>query len=190
MGVPVAEDLSHPPEVGKRYLVRVVRVAGQTWFARIGTWVSVYGSVHSDPEIGRGASYPHYHLFIPFLPEKTVRIAKLHERDSFYLLNPGASLFAQPLYPKGDVGRSNWFDAERMAILKCKRAWPEFPTFRLPGAAKDLARYAVPLRDCWRCPHRGFNLRLVSPDANGVITCPGHGLRWHAASGLPVVGDQ
>lgn len=33
------------------------------------------------------------------------------------------------------------------------------------------------------CPHRGAPLCGITPDADGIITCPAHGLRWDAATG-------
>jgi nitrite reductase/ring-hydroxylating ferredoxin subunit len=39
----------------------------------------------------------------------------------------------------------------------------------------------------WICPHKGIALGSV-PAVDGVITCPGHGLRICAASG-EVLGD-
>jgi hypothetical protein len=36
-----------------------------------------------------------------------------------------------------------------------------------------------------RCPHQGAPLASVHADAYGIVTCPLHGLRWHADTGLP-----
>lgn len=29
-----------------------------------------------------------------------------------------------------------------------------------------------------KCPHRGYDISQVSPDKNGIITCPLHGLKF------------
>lgn len=48
-----------------------------------------------------------------------------------------------------------------------------------------LAKFRRRLDACRRCPHRGFDLRQVPQDESGVITCPGHGLRFRADTGEP-----
>ena len=35
------------------------------------------------------------------------------------------------------------------------------------------------------CPHRGAPLGSLVPDKHGIVTCPLHGLRWCASTGLP-----
>ena len=40
------------------------------------------------------------------------------------------------------------------------------------------------------CPHRGADLSTFTPDADGCITCPLHGLKWHVETGKLVRRDM
>lgn len=70
---------------------------------------------------------------------------------------------------------------------KYRRPWPGCPGqdklrqklyFEYRDARLDLATMA--------CPHRGVDLSGIEPDDQGVIHCPGHGLRFCARSGQSI----
>lgn len=169
MSLQIAEHLSRPPEVGRRYLVKVVKAG--IGFSRRGLWWPVHGPEHTDLEIGGAGFYRHYHLFIPFLTDYQV--------DGLLYGQYGSVAI-------GEGSFRNSFVEEKWMARTCARLWPSFPWKETEQMRTAIAAYHKPLHpSCRTCPHRGINLALVPPDAEGRITCPGHGLRWHAATGEP-----
>lgn len=179
------DDLTSPPVVGRTYLARCVFVPERIGASRRGLWWPVHGAAHTDAEIGTPGK--HYHLAMPLLG--------VHQAESLAEHDPmGIDLawgYAMPVFVAGTSTASgetvgNAFTAERVFPRRCRRPWPEYPAVAAQAITATLERlYPQALPSSMRCPHRGINLAAV-PARDGVITCPGHGLSWCAATGLPV----
>lgn len=63
--------------------------------------------------------------------------------------------------------------------FRCVRSLPPYPVHLAAQWMERLeARYVGARLDaCGRCPHRGFPM-IAAPDADGIRTCVGHGLRF------------
>lgn len=184
MTLPVAEDLPHPPEVGRYYQVKVVYVQRTIGYepSLSRMWWPVHGAAHSDAEIEGAGVHRHYHLFVPFLSDH--QLDGLRSGDGCGAEYGLVAIHANP----STEHIANTFSDEKWVRRRCRRSWTAYP-YEVTGAARVRARIAYahkPLpKDCMVCPHRGMNLAMVPPDAQGVVTCPGHGLRWHLATGAP-----
>lgn len=71
--------------------------------------------------------------------------------------------------------------------MKCVREFPTYPLKLLSGPRGWLPKLEAAYADCklkpgMVCPHRGIPLADV-PAVDGIVTCPGHGLRWNVATG-------
>jgi hypothetical protein len=175
-----AEELSHPPVSGKRYLVKLVYVPRTIGWARDRLWWPVHGPAHTDVEIGGGGAYRHYHLFIPFLTD-----AQLDGVSAHALWGQEYGMLA--VEARANTGHAdNAFTAEKWGPKVCRREWTPYPYEATANMRAAIAYSHKPLHPgCKVCPHRGMNLAMVPADASGVVTCPGHGLRWHLATGAP-----
>lgn len=177
------EDLTTPPVVGTRYDVPGVVIpkdwprTGEEGRAARGRflpgWWPTLGPEHEDREI---LEFPPWHIhidprFVPnsrFKPELLISPLNLSrtERDPY-----------PPL-------------THERRIVRCCRTmpgWPwnaPIPYFKGHTMWKRLEdEYAgARLKSCKVCPHRGIPLSSMEPQ-DGVLTCPGHGLRWDAQTG-------
>lgn len=195
----MAEDLDHPPEVGRFYLVRCVLV--RHYGCLSDSWIPILGSLHIDQELSDVAAKPHYHVFVPFLAHSIMRAFGAYG-DSRYRQAVGAGAiyaravhteaeFVSTVNPRNPLGTNTFRpDSECTRRVKCKREWPAFPELFVAVTAPRLARHNCPLKPSMICPHRGMNLKLVKPDERGIITCPGHGLQWWVATGDPVIQEK
>lgn len=181
--VPLLSDLREPPVVGHRYLVPVVR--NWTYHGRMGTW-PVLGSLHDDRDFFEFQER-HYHVDQRFLTEAQcrhlqvemgrgdlgVRLAMLggHDIEAFMNEWPLSSN-----YVKHRKGRPE------LAVRQCIRSTFTF-SLRHAAIEKMRAHYGEPAEPVRLgdgrilCPHRKADLSTFEPDANGVVTCPLHGLR-------------
>ena len=179
MAVPNIADVIRPM-VGKFYLVPHIEQIR----ARSSRWLPVLGSWHEDAE-DIGFPYWHYHLDPRFLSDRM--LASL-----CHLGMPRArGVMVCPISDHPDM-----FDAQRRALRRtptlrrrmCQREMPEFPKSRenyLPWQKALERRYRHYQVDPCNpiCPHRGFNLGMMTPDDQGVVVCPGHGLKWNIVTG-------
>jgi hypothetical protein len=169
------DRLTAPPVVGRYYLVRIVR---GFFFGLKDDW-PVVGPQHDDVEFFRFA-VPHYHVdhrFVRCSDERAI------ERQSSVF--HGRTDFGEPL------------SAPRWSRRKCVRTWfgSIIPATRHVNTAPlhDL-RAAFAGKQCAKsvggfvCPHRNVPLGSIEQSA-GVITCPLHGLRIDARTGI-VLGPE
>ena len=62
--------------------------------------------------------------------------------------------------------------------------YPKYPNHIAAWRYTLAAAYAEhSLIDGHICPHQGTDLAGIITDRDGAITCPLHGLRWHARTG-------
>jgi hypothetical protein len=66
-------------------------------------------------------------------------------------------------------------------LRKCKRAMPEYPR-HMPWRISLAHAYAKEKLRNGICPHKGTDL-TTCPVVDGIVTCPGHGLRWNVTTG-------
>jgi len=97
------------------------------------------------------------------------------------------------LFTVGHSGQG--FSIDFIQVLKCmhdEALLRRLETERLPA---DAATHAVMFkgrtyRILSHCPHQGMCLMGAEPDAEGVITCPGHGWKFSVLDGACVLGDR
>ena len=171
------DRLTAPPVVGRFYLVRTVR---GLFLGFEDDW-PVIGPKHDDVEFFK-FTYPHYHVDHRFIRCSDARAI---ERQAY------------PLHGRPDLGRP--LGAPRWSRRKCVRTWfgsiipttryvDTRPLYELRAAfmGKQCARDAA---GGFICPHRNAPLGSIEPRA-GVITCPLHGLRIDAATGVVLAAED
>jgi hypothetical protein len=166
----LSEDVN-TPEIGQRYLVNCVW-ADPFPLGMQPRWWPVLGSPHTDPEISVRAANPHWHCDWRFVSE-------LVWHRVMTRVSNGETPLSYAIWTTRTAGNTT------RRILKLKRPMPAFPKIaaqHLPVLEHACANSRLNL-DTMRCPHRGICLRGIPPDSNGVITCPGHGLKWNANTG-------
>lgn len=151
--------------IGRFYQVPTVR--GQFHWI-LDDW-PVLGPLHQDEEI---IKFPdlHYHFDFRFLNTwqyKYFQELRLQPVHRWVLTEHSGVKLGPVIYRK----------------KKCRRLMPGFPQI-MGGWLTALAEaYKNHTFKDMICPHKGASLRGLPVDAEGCITCPLHGLRWHVASG-------
>jgi hypothetical protein len=175
------------PAVGVRYLVPMVD--GEYNGKR--AWWPVLGPKHEDAEF---INFPHqhYHIDPRFLSKAQVRFLGMSE-ESGTLYAPkrkiySQNVFASPLHENTTPGlkRRIHSGVEHRARMML-RQMPSYPRYNARWLPTLEDAYAdVKLKPGMVCPHRGAPLRGLTPDADGCVTCPLHGLRWNVTTGCLV----
>lgn len=180
---PLLSDLREPPVVGRFYMVPTIRYH---WSGQLDDW-PVLGVVHHDRE-HIGFERLHYHFDARFLS------AHQYEdlRDGSLGLPPlgglNANVLAEPEHKfwrkrNGPIPRQ-----PTLKKLKCRRLiqrWLVAEQAAKWGLAEAYGNPAEPIRrpdGRLLCPHRKADLSQFEPDADGIVTCPLHGLRVKCAS--------
>lgn len=178
MSSPRVDQQSGPLKVGSFYLVPTVfaqwGAPGLSWRSKnvLRAW-PVIGPLHSDKEFFNFET-DHYHVDARFLPLKDPRVYStlpypIHARKPPFA--PDGATLPKPVW----------------ARRKCIRAG--VPDFAPSSIEIDAMRTHYAGRACKRgkagfiCPHRNAPLGSSVP-LNGIITCPLHGLRIDAATGV------
>lgn len=170
------DEMTEPPTVGRFYLVRCIRNGN-------GRWYPVMGPAHADPELapvaGRGAAMVHHHYDARFMRLGDIGLGTRRKMLARGLAVEVALLSAVHLV----------FSDARLMFRKrrCLREMPLHPT----GFTVLNETYAAATLKggCKTCPHRGVPLASL-PAVEGVVTCPGHGLRWNVSTGALVRGSH
>lgn len=179
------DQLSAPPVVGRFYLVPTVRYP---WHGAERDW-PVMGPMHTDAE---HLEFPHlhYHVDVRFVGGRELPYP-LWLRDAAV---QGAQSPLSYVYGSGDFGMRHGHPPVVYRRRKCRRSAHAYPV-AIAGQSENFTALwqAYAGRQCkrgragWICPHRQFALGSIAPEA-GIITCPLHGLRIEAASGV-VIGE-
>lgn len=173
-----SDRLVGPPLVGRCYLVPCVRYDLR---GLVSNW-PVMGPRHADAE---HLNFPavHYHLDLRFLSRHQLEWIGCSWRG------PEVEAAALPLSEHRD-GTHGPLPEPTLRRLRCRRADHGYPTERVAKARGFRALWAAYAgRRCRRgkagfiCPHRHFPLASIVA-LDGIITCPLHGLRIDAASGI------
>jgi hypothetical protein len=156
-------------------------------------WWPVFGPRHEDGEL-LGFPWQHYHFDPRFLTNKQIK-----NRTRYRLLGK-EEIFGIPLTDHGassaehirQFAPDHLKEHKHIAAvplpppeyrrLRCKRRMPEYTN---PALAVKLEPhfYGRTLKSCKVCPHRGLPLASLPVGEDGLVVCPGHGLRWDAKTG-------
>ena len=171
-------DLTKPPMIGKKYLVRCVKTVGFQYGKTHS--LPVIGEFHTDQEI-IGFADNHIHIDWRFLsrPDWSDFSKKGQGSDSVY------SAVISQQYVVGETER----------VLLCNRNFPPFPLqtpehhiawfpqlekYYCTSSSKPF--YVDDSQE--RCPHRGINLSSIACNKHGIKVCPAHGLQWDSKGEL------
>lgn len=185
-------DLSAPPVPGQFYLVPTVRYI---WNNVEGDW-PVMGPKHTDAEV-LNFPWPHYHVDLRFIPLALMaRFARRHPAGEAFLA-------FRPLCRHIDGSRDETAPHPDPVWRRrrCQRAAAPTPRdyydfvrgWRARMPALEAAYQGAMLIQGPKgpvCPHRHAPLNSVTPDCNGHVVCPLHGLRWDLATGRLVPLDH
>jgi hypothetical protein len=188
MGEPAilrVDELDHPPEIGRFYLVPTIRYP---LCHVVADW-PVLGVKHADAEHFR-FPHDHYHIDTRFMTCGLLR--KLRKRDRKEVLPGQASRLA--LCWRDSTGGLEFSTLPHPPVeyrrLKCVTPVIAYPFGGVPQVLAFREALAdVSLLDTKHgpvCPHRGFRMGAIAPDENGVLTCPLHGLQFCARSGKAI----
>lgn len=132
-------------------------------------WWPILGPRHDDRELV-ATSRPHYHVDWRYVPDRLYRIIRRESNSGVQ----GVVLLADDSAPvvREFALRREAPDAQ---LFECQHIAPWLPKLEASFAGCKLKSLT--------CPHKGIPLDGVKPDSNGIVTCPGHGLRWHLATG-------
>jgi nitrite reductase/ring-hydroxylating ferredoxin subunit len=183
-----SSEVKGPIEVGKFYLVPFA--IGDDFD------IPVTLPVHSDSDLFKSthpAGKDHYHNDSRFVKDYYPRPVY---RDHYVVGNkrvPITGLLANKLMEDSNPGQLIRASDVIKIVWKRRKARRNFPEFDKTQPDRNKAfhskLYEIGVKDgyCLKskkiCPHRGFNLESVPPDANGIIECPLHGLKFYAKSG-------
>lgn len=173
MDVRKLSDLREPPVVGQFYMVPVIRE--YPYFGKMDTW-PVIGPRHTDDDFFN-FPMPHYHIDARFLTKAQVRHIETDYRGLVAWV--GSSPLAHRDIPV-PTGRPV------LARRKCRAASYGYSHGERDQVRALNAHYAEPeairLADGrLLCPHRKADLSQFPAGADGMVTCPLHGLRVRCA---------
>ena len=171
----------HEYQVGTFYKVPCVRVGSALpACARPNGWIPILLPWHEDAAI-IGFPHPHYHYDPRFLGPWE------YEGFSFNKILTRHPVITYPELRVADTSLTFFTGSITFRRLKCKRVMPEYPVFakdwhdrHWPGLLE--CTYATKQLKHGICPHKGIDL-TTCPVIDGVVTCPGHGLRWNVKTG-------
>lgn len=160
-------------ELGKYY--RVPSVMVNDWWGFVG-WMPVIGPMHEDAEI---VNFPWQHFHIDWRFAPTLLWDRFENRRA-----PGGH-FAWPIQHPNNDGTQCIVAGPEPRRMKYKRDPGMFPQAQV-GWQKLLAeKFACAKLVNGTCPHRGIPVSAMHREGD-ILTCPGHGLKWHAVTGLAV----
>lgn len=192
-------ELTAPPVVGARYMVPTV---SYIWLAHEAAW-PVFLPKHEDAE-HLDFKWPHYHVDPRFLnKEHTNRAAR------WTLKRPGLGGYdhtsaAEATAQSSPLNRVEWDPTARENAsvphptpewrpMRCYRSSIAYRYGNQPAIRKMRDHFAGTQcargRAGWICPHKRFPLGSIQPDEHGVLTCPLHGLRIVAESGIVLAAN-
>lgn len=176
---PILADLREPPVVGKFYMVPAIE--NYPYHGRVDSW-PVIGPMHTDADFFDFRS-AHYHVDARFITTRQEHF--LLNRSPLYSLE--AIVGGYPLSSRGDElpkGRP------KLVRRKCRRAIYGYAYGGMEAVQRMRHHYgdpAAPIRlqdGRLLCPHRKVDLSQFPADAEGIVTCPLHGLRVRCGTAL------
>lgn len=155
------------PKIGERAWVPSIRVAWNHPDIVFSGDLPLIGPKHNDTEV-LGFDPEHIHVDLRFVPRKYIDQIKVPPALRVVIFGKLESGLRYP-----DI---------KLREFVCLREWPVFPSEQL-SRSKELSEHwsGVQMKKMI-CPHRGISL-AACPVVNGVVTCPGHGLKWNVETG-------
>jgi hypothetical protein len=173
MVLPRADRLKAPPIVGQHYRVTTVF----TNHSGLCSHWPVMGLRHTDAD-HLNFPHEHFHIDLRFVSKRQLTALNRSSLD-------GAAVVAARSPISFYIGKPE------LRPMRCMRVDHEYPVKMTRVALlfrKMFAHFAG--RQCargkrgWVCPHKLFPFGSILPDAKGIVTCPLHGLRIHAETGV------
>ncbi len=170
---PLLSSLREPPVVGRYYMVPVVWADD---YCGVHGYLPVIGPAHTDND---HFNFPHrhYHVDARFLKTgESKKIASYMFRGTDVHFVVGAVPLSN--YQRGGIPRG----LPKLAKRRCTSNESPYRHEDKQAVKAMRAHYgepdAITLGDGRKlCPHRKADLTQFSPDADGFVTCPLHGLR-------------
>lgn len=176
--------LAQPPEPGLWYRVPAMPYRWHNMRACPELLWPVIGPEHADVEHFNTPAL-HYHFDARFIgPRHLSSIKRSCFPDRIW-----HTLLATVIQgPTIGAGLRAHLTRPRLARMRCERqsvVYPHGDKSAVAALGSEFAgRQARRGRHGWICPHRAVPLGTHLPDADGIVTCPLHGLRIDAASGI------
>lgn len=166
------------PETGRVYLVPTVYFK---WFHLERLWPVLLPG-HSDGDF-LGFPHPHHHVDGRFVPDLV--------RRSIVRRGPPGRTFKDICSGWPLARRTREPSTENPVFWRprrCMKSSVGHTRFQEAGLLWSMYRHfsghqCRRRNGAWVCPHRGYELR-EKPDEDGYLTCPMHGLRVHAETGI------
>jgi hypothetical protein len=157
-------------EVGTFYRVPAVKV--NNWH-RFEGWIPVVGPMHEDAEI---VHFPWQHFHVDWRFASARLWAYFKDRRAI------GGHFGWPIQTPNNDGTQVILAGPEPRRMTYKRDPGAFPA--------NITRWQKPLREKFACaklingtcPHRGIPVSAMHREGD-ILTCPGHGLKWHAITG-------
>jgi len=171
MTIPLLSELREPPVVGRYYMVPVIdfRYCGCD-----GQWPTLGPAHHDRDDVG--FEPVHFHVDFRFLTARQVQQITGH----YWGGSAEQTVAAAPLNQRGrEVPRKPYLAKRRCRVSGWTYSPPSRPRW-LDAFDKRYGKIAEPRRLAdgrLLCPHRKVDLSSFEPDADGIVTCPLHGLR-------------
>lgn len=180
MSVPLLSELREPPVAGRYYMVPVI---DYTYMAIPGQWPTLGPAHHDRGDIGFEPI--HFHVDFRFLTADQAR--RINRGSSFYRAESIVANY--PLNHRNiEIPRRAYLAKRRCRVAGWKYTPPTPPRW-MPAFNARYGKVAEPRRLAdgrLLCPHRKVDLSTFVPDADGIVTCPLHGLRVRC--GVPAHG--
>lgn len=179
---PLLSELREPPVVGRFYMVPVVR--NFSYCGKTDIW-PVLGPLHQDAEFFAFKDV-HYHVDIRFLTRRQEQALvafgnSFGGRGAFYRNKSTAFMAAS--FPLANMYQALPKGRPRLARRRCRSTEWSYPLGFRPEIQRVREAYGDPAGPIRKpdgrllCPHRKVDLSTFAPDADGIVTCPLHGLR-------------
>jgi hypothetical protein len=154
---------------GRFHLVPAVRVT--EWRGLRDCWIPVMGPKHEDAEHVK-FPWPHFHVDWRYVPQRVW---------NRFWSNTGRH-YGMPIQCPDMRGNKVIAEGPTLRRFTLKRDGGAYPiksaTWRKSlGESMGCQKLMNGL-----CPHRGIPVSAMQRDGD-ILTCPGHGLRWHAITG-------
>lgn len=179
MSVPLLSDLREPPVVGRYYMVPVIEYSHH---GRTDLWPTLGPLHHDHGEV----NFPHLHFHVD--------ARFLTARQANFLANKGGWMFSRTvetnvaIYPLCRTGEPVPPRAH-LVKRKCRvSGWKYSPPSKPKWQEALEVKFGAPAEPVrikggrLLCPHRKVDLSSFEPDADGIVTCPLHGLRVKCGS--------
>ena len=168
------------PEIGKIYMVPGIKthIGGKYMF------LPILGTFHEDHEIGNSEYHLHYdERFLTDKMDEFINYGGLQEIPVTGITDDDG---VRLVYPE-DANCYGQFPTPEEFPFLCVKQFTDRSSIRPRWYHSLFVKMKRKNKDkldlkCKKCPHKGFPLNGVIPK-DGILTCPGHLLKWDAETG-------